>query len=340
MDHDRTARNVIVVGASAGGVEALTTLFAGLPADLAAAVFVVLHIPPETPSQLAPILGRATRLPVKAGVDREEIVPGQVYVASADRHLTIQDNQIRITRGPRESRARPSVDVLFRSASVACGSRVIGVVLSGALDDGTAGAWAIKDRGGLVLVQDPSEAMHASMPESVIKHVEVDHVGTARQLAEVIAGLVGSPAAVASPQGKDENTQVETLIAMEGDGLKAGVMRLGKVSKYTCPDCHGVLVQIEEGSIVRFRCHTGHAFSLLTLLAEVNESIDAGLWDTLRAIEERVMLLRQMAQLARANQRVTEADRCERQADQTEKRLQPLRELVLDPKFFGHDQQD
>lgn len=337
---DQTARNVIVVGASAGGVEALTTLFAGLPADLAAAVFVVLHIPAETPSQLAPILARTTRLPVKAGVDREEIVPGRVYVASADRHLMIQGNQIRVTRGPRESRARPSIDVLFRSASISCGSRVIAVVLSGALDDGTAGAWAIKDRGGLVLAQEPSEAMHASMPESVIKHVEVDHVGAARQLADVIAGLVGSPAPAASARRKNEDAEVETLIAMEGDGLKAGVMELGKVSKYTCPDCHGVLVQIEEGQIVRFRCHTGHAFSLMTLLAEVNESIDTGLWDTLRAIEERVMLLRQMEQLARANQRVAEADRCRRQADETEKRLQPLRELVLDPKFFGHDRED
>jgi two-component system chemotaxis response regulator CheB len=340
MNHQKTLRNVIVVGASAGGVEALIQFFGELPADLAAAVLVVLHVPSSTPSQLAPILARATRLPVKPGVDFEEILSGQVYVASADRHLMIDGNKIRITRGPRESRARPSVDVLFRSASVACGSRVVAVVLSGALDDGTAGAWAIKDRGGLVLAQEPSDAMHASMPESVIQHVAVDHVGTARKLAQVVAGLVGSPTSTAPSQCESENSKVETLIAMEGDGLKAGVMELGKISKYTCPDCHGVLVQIEEGTIVRFRCHTGHAFSLLTLLAEVNESIDTGLWDTLRAIEERVMLLRQMELLARASQRVAEADRCKRQADETEQRLKPLRELVLDPKFFGHDRED
>ena len=294
MIHHRTPRNVIVVGASAGGVEALIQFFGELPEDFAAAVLVVLHVPASAPSQLARILARATRLPVKPGVDLEEVLPGQVYVASADRHLMIDGNHIRITRGPRESRSRPSIDVLFRSAAIACGSRAVAVVLSGALDDGTAGAWAIKDRGGLVLAQEPSDAMHASMPESVIQHVEVDLVGTARQLGEVVAGLVGSPAPIAPPPGESEKYKVETLIAMEGDGLKAGVMELGKVSKYTCPDCHGVLVQIEEGSIVRFRCHTGHAFSLMTLLAEVNESIDTGLWDTLRAIEERVMLLRQM----------------------------------------------
>jgi two-component system chemotaxis response regulator CheB len=340
MNADPFSKKVIVVGASAGGVEALTGLLANFPAGLAAAVFVVLHIPPETPSLLAPILARICALPVKPAVDREAIVAGQVYVATADRHLLIEGNQVRITRGPREGRARPSIDALFRSASVVHGERVIGIVLSGALDDGTAGAWAIKDRGGVVLVQEPAQAMHDSMPESVIRHVSVDRVGTVQQLAVIVASLVGSPAqGLAAPAGSDENLKVETLIAMEGDGLKAGVMELGKISKYTCPDCHGVLVQIEEGSIVRFRCHTGHAFSLMTLLAEVNESIDTGLWDTLRAIEERVMLLRQMERLARDADSVADADRCKSQADETERRLKPLRELVLDPKFFGHDQQ-
>ncbi len=276
-------------------------------------------------------------MPVKAAEDGERIVLGQVYVASPDRHLMVDGNKIRITRGPREGRARPSVDVLFRSASVAFGSRALAVVLSGALDDGTAGAWAIKDRGGLVLAQEPSEAAHSSMPESVIRHVQTDHIGTAKNLAEVVAGLVGSPSQD-RPAADVERHRVETLIAMEGNGLKAGVMELGAVSKYTCPDCHGVLVEITEGSIVRFRCHTGHAFSQLTLLAEINESIDKGLWDTLRAIEERVILLRQMEEHARVAGESSEARRLMLLADRTERRLQPIRELVLDPSFFGHDE--
>jgi two-component system chemotaxis response regulator CheB len=337
MTHANTKRDIVVVGASAGGVEALTAFIAGLPADLGAAVFVVLHVPAESPSRLASILERAAAMPVKVASDGERIALGQVYVASPDRHLMVDDNKIRITRGPREVRARPSIDVLFRSASVAFGSRVMGLVLSGALDDGTAGAWAIKDRGGLVLAQEPSDAEHSSMPDSVIRHVQTDHIGTARNLAEVVAGLVGSPTRD-RPAADVERHRVETLIAMEGNGLKAGVMELGAVSKYTCPDCHGVLVEIEEGSIVRFRCHTGHAFSQLTLLAEINESVDKGLWDTLRAIEERIMLLRQMEEHALAAGNDSEARRLMRLADHAERRVQPIRELVLDPSFFGHDE--
>jgi two-component system chemotaxis response regulator CheB len=156
---------------------------------------------------------------------------------------------------------------------------------------------------------------------------------------EALAARVGELMGTAAPEGmKTANTQLalENHIAMEGNALKAGVMDLGKVSKYTCPDCHGVLVQIEEGPIVRFRCHTGHAFSLKSLMAQVNEAIDTGLWATLRAVEERVMLLLQMAQLAQASGASGEAARLRQEADESEKRIQPLRDLVLDPGFFGH----
>ena len=337
MKQPDLARDVVVIGASAGGVEALSAFFSALPPDLGAAVLVVLHISPDAPSQLAPILQRLTAMPVKAAEDGEEVAPGQVYVASSDRHLMVQDDRVRITRGPREGRARPSVDVLFRSASLAYGPRVIAVVLSGALDDGTAGAWAVKDRAGLVLVQEPTEAMQSSMPESAIRHVAVDHVAPVAMLAAIVAGLVGSPVS-AAPASTDRRLEVETLVAAEGNGLQAGVMELGEISRYTCPDCHGVLVQIEEGSIVRFRCHTGHAFSLMSLLSEVNEAIDTGLWDTLRAIEERVMLLRHMGEIAQAAGRHEEASTCKRQSEDTGARLKAIRDLVLDPAFFGHQQ--
>lgn len=335
MKHPDVTRDVVVVGASAGGVQALTAFFSALPPDLAAIVLVVLHLSPESPSHLSNILGRSTSLPVSVAQDGEVLEHGRVYVASPDRHLMAEGGRVRITRGPREGRARPSVDVLFRSASLAYGPRVIAVVLSGALDDGTAGAWAVKDGGGLVLVQQPTEAMQSSMPESAIRHVDVDQVASAADLASMVGGLVGSTAQGAPTKAR-ENLEVENLIAAEGNGLQAGVMELGRVSKYTCPDCHGVLVQIEEGPIVRYRCHTGHAFSLLSLLAEVNESIDSGLWDTLRAIEERIMLLEKMAELASASGRSSEADRCKAQAEDAKIRLKPIRELVLDPEFFGH----
>ena len=329
-------RDIVVIGASAGGVEALRGFFHALPADLEAAFLVVLHIPADTPSQLDRVLGYSTQLAVDIAQNGEPIRNRHVYVASADRHLMVTPQGIRLSRGPKEGRSRPSIDVLFRSAATAFGSRVIGVILSGALDDGTAGLWAIKDHQGVTLVQAPDEAMQPSMPQSAIAHVQVDLVGTVEALAAKVGELVGSTAPEVT---KMANTQLalENHIAMEGNALKAGVMNLGKVSKYTCPDCHGVLVQIEEGPIVRFRCHTGHAFSLKSLMAQVNEAIDNGLWATLRAVEERVMLLLQMEQLAQASGASDEAARLRREADDSEKRIQPLRELVLDPSFFGHD---
>jgi two-component system chemotaxis response regulator CheB len=330
---------VITIGASAGGVQALSALLAELPEDLAAAVFVVLHIPPHTPSEFPEVLQRATRLTVAAAKDGERVRAGRVYVAPADRHLMIYRESVRVTRGPKESRVRPSIDVLFRSAAIAFGPRVIGVVLTGMLDDGTAGLWAVKDRGGKTLVQDPATAEYSSMPESAIAHVAVDGVMPVSELAKEILRLT-QEAPVMEDKPAPEGMRIESTIANEANSLAAGVMTLGKVSGYTCPDCHGVLVQIEEGSIVRFRCHTGHAFSLKSLLAEVNQSIDNGLWDTMRAIEERIMLLRQMAEIASRAGDTGAASKCEAQASDAEKRVQPIRELVLDPAFFGHGPED
>jgi two-component system chemotaxis response regulator CheB len=331
----KKTRDLIVVGASAGGVEALSHFVGCLPKNLAATVLVVLHIPAHAPSRLDSILQRFTSLDMLPAKDGAALRHGVIYVAQSDRHLMVEKDVIRMTRGPKECRMRPAVDVLFRSAATEFGTRVIGVVLSGALDDGTAGLWAIKDRGGIALVQEPATAEYSSMPESAIAHVDVDLVAPVQALAQHAAELVGTTSSFREAQSGDRHA-VENVIAMEGNGLQAGVMNLGNVSKYTCPDCHGVLVQIEEGTIVRFRCHTGHAFSVQTLLAEVNEAIDTGLWDTLRAIEERVMLLKQMAELYRKSGAAAEAERCKKQAEETEERLKPIRELVLDPGFFGH----
>ena len=329
-------RDIVVIGASAGGVEALLGFFRALPATLDAAVLVVLHIPADTPSQLDQVLARATSLTVVIAKDGEPIEHGRVYVASADRHLMATAQGIRLSRGPKEGRARPSIDVLFRSAATAFGSRVIGVILSGALDDGTAGLWAIKDHRGAALVQIPSQAEQASMPESAIAHVQVDFVGTVEALAAHVVELVGTAAPIVADSPYSAQRSLENDIAMEGNALKAGVMNLGEASKYTCPDCHGVLVQIKEGSIIRFRCHTGHAFSLKTLIAEIDDAIDKGLWGTLRALEERVMLLHQLQELALAAGSNANAAQFRAQADESEKRLQPLRDLVLDPSFLGH----
>lgn len=205
---------------------------------------------------------------------------------------------------------------------------VIGVILSGALDDGTAGLWAIKDRGGLAYVQDPAEAMHDSMPESAIQHVEIDLVGSTAMLAEALSAVIGGTVLERPENNAKSRHANEIIIAEKGNELEAGVMEMGKVFKYTCPDCHGVLVKIQEGSILRFRCHTGHAYSLKTLICEINDAIDSGLWDTLRAVEERILLLREMAEQTASVGASDDATACMKQAEESAKCLQALRDLV------------
>lgn len=337
MDKPGKARTVVVVGASAGGVDALQQFFQAIDPDTHAAFLVVMHIPAHARSNLDRILSRATRLPVIAAHEDQALKPGTVYVATPDRHLMLDAQGVRVTRGPRECRARPAIDVLFRSAAVAYGRHAIGVILSGALDDGTAGLWAIKDRKGFALVQDPAEAMHSSMPQSAIDHVKVDFVGPVRLLAERITELVDEQGIPHEPLPgpANEHLIIENRISMTGKGLEEGVFGLGNVSRYTCPECHGALVQIKEGRIVRFRCHTGHAYSLKTLIGAINESVDEGLWDVLRALEERILLLRQMAELASEAGHTADAAYCLAQAERAHARLEPLRELVLDLDIFG-----
>ena len=335
---DRTAvapaLPVVVLGASAGGVQALSQLVAALPAGLAAAVFVVLHIPAHARSELAAVLQRVSRLPVACATDGEAIEPGRIRVAPPDRHLVIEPGHVRLTRGPRECRARPAVDVLFRSAAAAYGPHVIGAVLSGSLDDGTAGLWAVKDRGGVALAQDPQTAEHRSMPDSASRLVAVDAVLDPGRLGEEIARRVATmEPKVAGPA--HERLLIETAIALNGGGSRDDVARLGTASDYTCPECHRVLVRIEEGRLVRFRCHNGHAFSPSTLLADINASIDRGIWDAVRALEERGLLLRDLTGMAEQAGHADAAARCREQALGTGPRVQALRELVLDHRFLG-----
>ncbi len=327
-----------MIGASAGGVPALTTLVAGLPADFPAAVCIVMHLSPDAPSRLAQILGREAALPVVAAADGDVIEAGRIYTPTADRHLMVHGRLLRLTRGPKECRVRPSIDVLFRSAAASAGSRVVGVVLTGMLDDGTAGLWAIQDRDGQALVQSPETAEYPSMPESAAAHVRVDAALPVERLAAEIVRRVAAMRSthVDVPPPSPRKLAIETSIASEGNSLKAGVLELGDVSTYTCPECHGVLVQIVEGPVTRFRCHTGHAFSMKTLLSDVNEAIDTGLWSALRAIEERALLLGRMAEMSTERGDRAVAERCRAQVADALKGAEAIRALVLDDKLFGH----
>lgn len=277
---------------------ALRAVTAALPRDFPAAVFVVMHIPPHSPSELPEILAREGPLPAGAAEDEQAIEPGRVYVAPPDHHLLLEPGRTLVKRGPKENRSRPSVDALFRSAAYSYRARVIGVVLSGALDDGTSGLWSVKRLGGRTIVQEPSDAGVPDMPNSAIEHVEVDHVAAAAEIGPLLAELAGKPAARAPDvAARDvERLKLEIEIATQDDAFERGVMNWGELTPFTCPECHGILVQLNEDTISRFRCHTGHAFSISALLAGVDESVESLFWQAMRGLEENTMLLRHMAE--------------------------------------------
>jgi two-component system chemotaxis response regulator CheB len=286
-------KDIVVVGASAGGMEALQKLAATLPHDFPAALFVVWHMGPGVRSVLPDLLTRAGPLRAYNPQDGDAIAPGRIYVAPSDHHLLIEKGFVRVRRGPKENRFRPAVDPLFRSAAYIYGPRVIGVVLSGALDDGTAGLWTIKMRGGTAIVQDPEDAQHRSMPLNAMQHVDVDYKLEADQIGRLLDKLVRQPAPPAPdlPDSEGQKTRREVGIAEEAEAFEQDVMGLGRLSPFTCPECHGTLTRLDEGTIVRFRCHTGHAFSAGTLLAAITEQIEARLWDSVRAMDEGILLL-------------------------------------------------
>ncbi|HWQ33354.1 MAG TPA: chemotaxis protein CheB [Blastocatellia bacterium] len=288
-------RDIIVIGTSMGGIEALKTLVSGLPPDLPASILIVLHVSPESPGILPGILNRAGRLPASNATDREPVVPGRIYVAPPDRHLLVERDLVRVTYGPKENRFRPAIDPLFRSAARAYGPRVIGVILTGLLDDGTAGLWAIKQRGGTAVVQDPLDALAPSMPRSALSHVKVDYCLPLREIASLLSRLVGTLAEAEGEYPVSEELRIEVSIAEENNAIEAGVLKMSSPSIFTCPECHGALLQISEGDRFRFRCHTGHAFSHESLLAELNGKIEDALWNAIRTIQESAMLMEHLA---------------------------------------------
>lgn len=289
-------KDIIVVGASVGGIEALRTIAAGLPKDFPASVFVVLHTAPQSPSVLANILDRAGAIPASNPVDKETIQHGRIYVAPPDQHLILEPNRIRLTRGPKENRFRPAVDPLFRSAAQVYGPRVVGVVLTGYLDDGTAGLWAVKQLGGTCVVQDPHEALASSMPASAMRGVKVDYCLPVAEIAPLLVNLTSVQLDEEGAYEVPEEMDIEIKIAKEDTALDVGVLKLGEPSNYACPECHGVLLQLKEESRIRFRCHTGHAYSIDSLLAEVAEGVEDSLWNAIRSLEESALLLRRMAE--------------------------------------------
>ena len=336
------SRSIIVIGASAGGFEALKTLVAGLPAEFQASIFVVWHVSPDVRGVLPQVLNRFGTVPAAHAVDGEKIVENRIYVAPPDHHLLVERGNVRVTRGPKENRFRPAVDPLFRSAAYAYNNRVIGVILSGALDDGTAGLWTIKRRGGLAVVQDPLDAEVPSMPQNALREVAVDYKVPITEMADLLVRLsseeVGENAGNEMIEtGENEKTEIEIRIAAEKSAFEAGVMKLGVLTPFTCPECHGVMSRLRDGNIQRYRCHTGHAFSADALLAGVTENIEESLYNVIRGVEESVMLLNHLGDhFAEINQPKLAAVYFKK-ANEAETRVDSIRQVALSNELLSKD---
>src|SRR5690349_969853 len=325
-------RDTIVIGASAGGVQALITLVANLPADLPAAVFIVLHISATGPSLLPTILARDSNLPVAHAIDGEPIMHGRVYVAPPDQHLIIEDEHVKLVHGPKENLHRPSIDALFRSAARWKGSRVIGVVLTGARDDGKVGMRAVKQRGGIAIVQDPVDASFPSMPLSVMREIEVDYSLPLVEIGPLLNQLSHERAEEEGRYRVSDEVEIEARIAvqkMEADELIASVERIGRISKLTCPDCHGALWEINDKNILRYRCHVGHAYSAEALSEGQSQMLEVALWSAVRALEEQMMLARRIVDRARKSNHTRAVKAFERRAQEAEEHSSVIRELLL-----------
>ena len=278
---------------------------------------------------LPEILSRAGKLEVKHPADGESIQPGKIYVAPPDRHLLLEAGRIRLTKGPKENRFRPAVDPLFRSAAYAYGARVVGVVLTGALDDGTAGLWAIKDRGGIAVVQDPAEAEQSSMPSSALNNVQVDYCLPISEIPPLLVTLTQQSRRASRQFAVSKQLEIETKIALGDDSAELDVTQLGKISEFTCPDCHGSLTEINNGTLQRFRCHTGHSFGSGSLLAELTDSVEQSLWTTIRAVEERIRLLKNLAQHASDLEQPELSASLTRELQENEQRADLLRQVAI-----------
>jgi two-component system chemotaxis response regulator CheB len=289
-------KQLVVIGASAGGVEALRELVRGLPADFPAPIAVVLHTSPQSPGIVHEILARSGELPAVSPRNGELLKPGRIYVAPPDCHLLIEPGRLRVTKGPRENRFRPAIDPLFRTAAQIHGPGAIGVILTGNLDDGTAGLWTIKRLGGIAIVQAPGDAMFPSMPESAIRNVAVDYVVPLPELAPLLVRLTAAPVSEKAAGPAPRSLDVEVRIAREEDPITAGVTEMGEPSKFACPECHGVLLKIKEGGPIRFRCHTGHAYSSESLLADISEGVERALWNAIRSLQEGALFLKELGE--------------------------------------------
>lgn len=288
------SRNMVAIGASAGGVEALRSLAARLPEGFPASVLIVIHLPKGYRSSLDAILSAAGAMRATFAEDDEVLEAGRIYIAPPDRHLLADGERLRLGLGPRENHVRPAIDPLFRSVALCCGARAIGVVLTGTLSDGASGLHALKQAGGIAVVQDPRDAAFPDMPEAALSRVEPDYAAALANLPALLSELVGKPAG--EPGRVPERVKYEVEIAMGRRSNIDEMDGMGRRSTFTCPDCQGVMWELKEGDLTRYRCHVGHAYTAELMDVMLDESVGHALATALRALEERAALARKLGE--------------------------------------------
>jgi two-component system, chemotaxis family, protein-glutamate methylesterase/glutaminase len=328
-----THRNIIVIGGSSGSIEVLKTIVKGLPVDFPAAIFIVTHISPDHNSYLAEILQRYGPLPATTAAHGETFRPGRIYVTPPDHHLLIEQGYVRLWRGPKENHSRPSINPTFRSAAKAYGPRVIGVILSGFLDDGTSGLIAIKLKQGVAVVQDPADADHSDMPRSALRYIDADYVLPAARIAPLLIELTQRPApeptvatgAISMGENGDKDSlKVKQDIAEIEAGEKTNTLTM-----IVCPDCGGPMWEFRNNEFKHFQCRVGHKFSPESILANHADTLERALWVAVRTLEERCSLTREMANVARHTSSQSVLEKFESEAEEAGRNAEIIRRMLL-----------
>jgi two-component system, chemotaxis family, protein-glutamate methylesterase/glutaminase len=333
MDTDN--HDIVVIGASAGGFEVVGKLLSQLNPEIPASVFIVIHLSANnTVAGMVNYLQKQSFLTVKVPENFEHIQLGTVYLAPPDHHMLINGNHVLINRGPRENKYRPSIDLLFRSAAAHFGPRVVGVILSGMMEDGTSGMEAIKRSGGISVIQDPKEAPFPDMPMSVLGNTEVDYTFESDKIGIGVEELIHLPAVATQEVPEDiiKEAGIAERISIGADNVES----MGTLTPIVCPDCGGSLWQTREGNSLRFRCHIGHAFTGNALLTYKSNELEETMWVVLRMLEERRNLLKLMAEKDKKLSGVNYASLMER-AEESKTHIDRIREILLSfEKFPDH----
>lgn len=337
---------VVVIGGSAGSVSSIIELAKALPSGFEAPVCVTIHISPMTRSVLPNILQGASRLAASHAIDGDPLHPGHIFVAPPDWHLIVSPNKVHLSRGARENRHRPAIDVLFRSAATAHGRRVIAVLLSGFLDDGTAGLIAVKRMGGTVIIQNPNDTPYPDMPRNALEFVKPDFLLPISKIADTLTQLVAQgveeTATRKSASANPSSGKSKERILLAGHELSEELEMLsldsgtptekmpGKLSAFACPDCRGALWEIEDGQLLRYRCHEGHAYSPQSLLSSKSDELEDALWSALRALDEKAKFSSRLLERAQSLGQYLVYDKFKTQAELAQKHANQIRQLLKD----------